>query len=193
MILEKIDEQRLLIALTSEDMSILDLDFKRLSWKNEYSRQIIKQLLLRAESEIGFYVDDSQMMIEAMPQDDGCFVLITLMAKRTLGRKTYKIKENEKKYLFEFKSLDDILDVIDLLYSKKLFDFKNTILEYKDRYYIIVCFKGAIPLNIQSTLTEYGHLLSGDFVSAARMLELGRSLAEDNAIKIIGRSFSKKS
>ena len=193
MILEKIDEQRLLIALTSEDMNTLDLDFKSLTWRNEYSRQIIKQLLLKAESEIGFFVDDSQMMIEAIPQDNGCFVLITLMTKRNLGRKIYKIKENEKTYLFEFKSLDDILNVIDLLYSKKLFDFKNTILECKDKYYIVVCFKGAIPFNIQSGLTEYGHLLSDNFVYAARMLELGKILVKNDAIKIMGRSFSKKS
>ena len=67
MILDKIDEKRLLIALSSEDMDFLDITFNQLDWKNDYSREIIKNLLARAESEIGFSSSNKKLLIEAIP------------------------------------------------------------------------------------------------------------------------------
>lgn len=190
LILEKIDENRLLIALSSEDMDILDLNLNRLNFKDEYSKQIVRQLLLKAKNEIGFYFDDDKIVVEVIPQNDGCFVLITLISKKNLGRKIYKVKEDEKVYLFEFKSVDSLLDVIKLLYNKNLFDFKNTAISCQSKYYFIIYSNGSIPINLQSILTEYGRLLSDDYISAARVIELGRVLAKDNAIKLIGEKLS---
>lgn len=190
LILEKIDENRLLIALSSEDMDILDLNLNRLNFKDEYSKQIVRQLLLKAKNEIGFYFDDDKIVVEVIPQNDGCFVLITLISKKSLGRKIYKVKEDEKVYLFEFKSVDSLLDVIKLLYNKNLFDFKNTAISCQSKYYFIIYSNGSIPINLQSILTEYGRLLSDDYISAARVIELGRVLAKDNAIKLIGEKLS---
>ncbi len=41
MILDKIDENRLLIALSSEDLKFLDVSINRLNWKYEFSSEII--------------------------------------------------------------------------------------------------------------------------------------------------------
>ena len=94
MILDKIDEKRLLIALSSEDMDFLDITFNQLDWKNDYSREIIKNLLAKAESEIGFSSSNKKLLIEAIPQSNGCFVIITLLSNKiNKSRKIYKIKK----------------------------------------------------------------------------------------------------
>ena len=186
LILEKIDEQRLLIALTNEDMNVLDLKFDRLSWRDEYSRQIIKGLLMKAEDEIDFVIDDNEMMIESIPHDNGCFVLITLISGKLEGRKKYKVKEKEKVYLFEFMTVDDLLDAIKLLENKTVFGFKNTLVQFNRKYYLIVYSKGVLSFDIQSILTEFSKFLNNSFVSAARIIELGDVLVQDDAIKVVG-------
>ena len=69
-------------------------------------------------------------------------------------------------------------------------DFKNTAISCQSKYYFIIYSNGSIPINLQSILTEYGRLLSDDYISAARVIELGRVLAKDNAIKLIGEKLS---
>ena len=187
LILEKIDEKRLLIALSSKDMYLLDLTFKQLSWKNAYSRQVIKKILNRAEIEIGFFVNNSQLMIEAIPQNSGCFVLVTLLSKKNLGRKVFKIKEEMKPYLFEFKSLEDLLCAIERLYNRKKGKNKNTVFEYNKSYYILINTNGYIASDLQTILTEYGNLIGRNRVSTSKIIELGTLIAQDNAIEVIGK------
>ncbi|MDQ5984125.1 MAG: Adapter protein MecA [Eubacteriales bacterium SKADARSKE-1] len=187
MILEKIDEKRLLIALSSKDMDLLDLTFKQLSWKNAYSRQVIKKILTRAETEIGFFVDNNQLMIEAIPQNSGCFVLVTLLSKKKLGRKIFKIKEEIKPYLFEFKSSEDLLCAIERLYNNHKIKLKNTVFEYDKTYYILINSKGYISLDLQTIITEYGNLIGKDGVTTSKIVELGNLIAKDDAIDVIGK------
>ena len=187
LILEKIDEQRFLIALTNEDMSVLDLKFDRLNWKDEYSQKIIKRLLSKAEAEINSAIEDNEIMIESIPHDNGCFVLITLVSGKLDGRKIYKVKEKEKLYVFEFMTLDDFLDAIKFLKRKNSIELKNTLVLFDNKYYLIVYSKGVLSFDIQSILTEFSKFLNNSFVLAARIIELGNILVKDNAINIVGR------
>lgn len=187
LILEKIDEQRFLIALTNEDMSVLDIKFDRLNWKDEYSQKIIKRLLSKAEAEINSAIEDNEIMIESIPHDNGCFVLITLVSGKLDGRKIYKVKEKEKLYVFEFITLDDFLDAIKFLQRKNSIELKNTLVLFDNKYYLIVYSKGVLSFDIQSILTEFSKFLNNSFVLAARIIELGNILVKDNAINIVGR------
>lgn len=187
LILEKIDEKRLLIALSNKDMDLLDLTFKQLSWENAYSRQVIKKILSRAETETGFFVNNNKLMIEAIPQNSGCFVLVTLLSKKNLGRKIFKIKEKLKTYLFEFKSSEDLLCAIERLYSKQNIKIKNAVFEYNKTYYILINVRGYISSDFQAIITEYGNLVGKDSIAASKIIELGNLIAQDNAIKAIGK------
>lgn len=192
LILEKIDESRILIALTREDMDILDLTFKQLNRKNEYSKKILRQILLKPELELDFYINDKQISIETIPQKNGCFLLITLTTKKSLGRKIYKIKEKEKTYLFEFKSSEMLLDSIELLYNKRICDLKNTVISCQNKYYIIIYAKGTLPFDLHAILTEFSNFLGDNFILSSRVIELGKILAKDNAIKTIGTRLKNK-
>ena len=189
LILEKIDETRLLIGLTGEDMDLLDLTFSQLNWKDDYSREVIWKLLSRAKKEIGFMTDDKQLMIEAIPQQDGCFVLITLLAKLNKERKIFKIKENKRPYVFLFKSSENLIRAIERLYDNECKFIRSTVLEYNEKYYIIIYVQGSMSTKLQAIVSEYGELVGKDFIVAAQVSEQGKIIAKNNAIEKIGKFF----
>ncbi len=189
MILDKIDEKRLLIALSDEDMDFLDITFNQLHWKNDYSREIIKNLLARAETEIGFDSNNKKLLIEAIPQTNGCFVLVTLLANKSnkVARKTFKIKNKSKPFTFFFRDSDAIFALIERIYDKNFNITNSSIIEIKNSYYLIFQVNGPIPSNLMTIIGEYGELIGKDSIVAARIFEKGNVLIENTAIE----NFSK--
>lgn len=189
MILDKIDEKRLLIALSHEDMDFLDISFKKLDWKNNYSREIIKNILARAESEIGFSSSNKKLLIEAIPQSNGCFVLITLLSnkKNNKSRKIYKIKNQIKPFTFFFKNSDSLLAFIERIYNKKFNFINSSIIEFNNSYYVILYFNGSISSNLLAIISEYGQLVGRNSIVAARVLEKGNVIIKDNAVIKFGK------
>ena len=139
-------------------------------------------------NKLGINFTNKPLIVETIPQKNGCFVVITLVSEKNANRKLYKVKKNEKTYLFEFKSARELLDAIDSLYKKNTYDFKNTAVSVKEKYYLIIYEKGTVPFSLHSNLTEHGAFLGDNFVLSARVMELGKILAKDNAIKIIGKT-----
>jgi len=191
MILEQIDEKRLLIALSHDDMNILDLTFKQLSWKNEYSRQIIKKILLRAENEIGFSVGNNQMMIEAIPQNSGCVVLVTVLPQKKMDRKIFKIKETIRPYLFKFCSIENLFCAIERIFKTKTVTLKSTVFECNKSYFLLIYSNGNLPVYIRSILTEYCDVLSKDDTTVYELIEKGKLIIKNNAIENIGKCLLK--
>lgn len=189
MILDKIDEKRLLIALSHEDMDFLDISFKQLDWKNDYSREIIKNILARAESEIGFSSSNKKLLIEAIPQTNGCFVLITLLSnkKNNKSRKIYKIKNQSKPFTFFFKNSDSLLAFIERIYNKNFNFINSSIIEFNNSYYVILYVNGSISSNLLAIISEYGQLVGRTSIVAARVFEKGNVIIKDNAVKEFGK------
>ena len=189
MILEKIDDTRLLIALSDEDMKSMDLSFKKLNWTDDTSRKVIKKLLYRAKKETGFSTDDNKLMIEAIPQSNGCFVLVTLLAQKShdnLPRKFYKIKRDFKPFIFSFKNSEHLLCAIERIYKLQDKFLKNKIIFFKDQYFLILYLRGFISSRISAILSEYSVLAGKDPVTAAKIDECGELIADD-AINQIGK------
>lgn len=188
MILDKIDEKRLLIALSREDMDFLDLTFNQLHWKNDYSREIIKNLLLKAESEVGFASSDKKLLIEAIPQSSGCFVIVTLLSNEiSKPRKIYKIKDNSKPFTFFFNDVDSLFALIERIYNKSLSFTDSSILELNNSYYMIFYVNGPISSRLLAIISEYGKLVGSDAVFAARVFEKSNVLVKNHAVEEFGK------
>ena len=188
MILDKIDEKRLLIALSNEDMALLDITFKQLDWKNDYSREIIKNLLIRAEHEIGFSIDNSKLLIEAIPQTNGCFVLITLLSnKLKRHRKTYKIKNNTKPFIFHFKDAEDLFCAIERIYESQSYFSDSAVIEASESYYAVFYINNSTSSKIQAIISEYGDLVGKSNLLATRLFEKGNVIFKNHAVEEIGK------
>lgn len=188
MILDKIDEKRLLIALSNEDMNFLDLTFNQLDWKNDYSREIIKNLLARAETEIGFFSSNKKLLIEAIPQSNGCFVLITLLSNKiNKSRKIYKIKSNIKPFTFVFKDFNDVFSLVERIYDQSPFFKNSSFIESNNSFYVIFYVNGSISPNTLAVISEYGDLIGKSSIFAARIFEKGNVIIKNNAIEKFGK------
>ena len=181
MILDKIDEKRLLIALSSEDMDFLDITFNQLDWKNDYSREIIKNLLARAESEIGFSSSNKKLLIEAIPQSNGCFVIITLLSNKI------KKSRNSKPFTFFFKDSDSLFALVERIYNKSSSFVNSSIIELNNSYYIIFYANGSISSNMMAVISEYGELIGKDSIVAARVFEKGNVIVKNRAVEEFGK------
>ncbi len=64
----KINETKLKIEVTLEDLQDYDIKFMELSQGSEKIRELIHTLMLRALDEVDFTVDDKPLLIEAVPR-----------------------------------------------------------------------------------------------------------------------------
>ena len=121
MILELVDESRLLIILSPEDMEDYQLTFDSLDWQNGHSRSVIKEFLRMACRQKGFCPGDSRLLIEAVPDEEGCVLLVTMLPEEKAKRKVYRIKENQPSltpFLFRFDQAENLLAAVDRVYHQ---------------------------------------------------------------------------
>ena len=72
--IEKLTENKIRIVLNIEDLKTNNIDFDSLLNNTPETQSLILSILNQAEKEVGFYVQDSKILIEAIASFDGNFV-----------------------------------------------------------------------------------------------------------------------
>ena len=95
--MEKTDTGFLKILLTGDDLAKFSLSFDTHDYRDSHTKDVLRRLIHDASSEVGF-VPGEHMLIEALPVDDGCLLLVTpgkptrrLRLKRAGGPFVYHI------------------------------------------------------------------------------------------------------
>lgn len=188
MIIELIDETRLLISLDEEDMLTFDLTFERFFWKDRHSKEVITELLRLAKEKTGFSAEGHKLMIEAIPQGDGCMILFTLLPKSGEGtRKKYRIKNKGELFVYVFDSADNMLSAVKRLFSIKNGLYDSQLLQYRDKYYLVIYTNKGLPPPVGILLSEYANLKGKEKSTLARILEYGSTIVDRNAVEKIGK------
>lgn len=106
-------ENRITIELSARDMDALNITYEQMDYSNIETRRVVWTLLDRAGHELHRDIDPSgRMLIEALPSGKGgCVLKFTLCPENAVG--TTSITKGEKPTVYEFSSLDDILDAAD--------------------------------------------------------------------------------
>lgn len=189
MIIERVDETRLMIVLAREDMIEYDLSFSTLDWRDFHSRKVIKQLLALAREKTGFITQGKRMMIEAAPGGDGCLILVTLLhSGRSKGRNVYKIKQSCGVLVYEFSTAEDLMCAMERLYRLRRYPESASLLLQGEKYRLVLSVRGGLPPPAEALLSEYGKLIGKTRAAAAAALEHGQLLSQGNLIHEIGRS-----
>ena len=184
MILELVDESRLLIILSPEDMEDYQLTFDSLDWQNGHSRSVIKEFLRMACRQKGFCPGDSRLLIEAVPDEEGCVLLVTMLPEEKAKRKVYRIKENQPSltpFLFRFDQAENLLAAA---CSSRLYLLNRA-------YYLIMYGGKRLPCPVEILLTEYGSYVGKGQQAAAQVLEHGKLLAGEDAITTVGLQLAR--
>ncbi|MBQ0146769.1 MAG: adaptor protein MecA [Lachnospiraceae bacterium] len=76
--IEKVNDRQIKCTLTSDDLSVRNLNVRELAYGTEKVRNLFSEMMERAFSEVGFDSEGIPLMIEAIPcRDEGIILLIT--------------------------------------------------------------------------------------------------------------------
>lgn len=193
MIIDKIDETRLLISLAYEDMQSFNLRFDQFLWSDSKSRNIIKDLLQKAKEQTGFCANNKRMMIEVLPKSGGCIILFTLLfdkAKKVNHR--YRIKRKCKCFIYEFETSEYLIRALERIFNLKPNLVDSKIILYNKLYYLILYSDNALTIPLNLILSEYGYYISSNEIYMWDIFKYGTTISSTNAIYDIGNYFNNK-
>ena len=93
MIIEQIDSSKVLISLCNNDMEDYQLEFGTMDFENPHSKKILMRLLGIVCNKTGLSTKNKQLLLETLPLDSGCLILVTFMDTKPKINK-YRIKNH---------------------------------------------------------------------------------------------------
>lgn len=74
--IEKVNERQIRCTLTREDLAQRELQISELAYGSEKAKNLFRDMMEQASCEFGFEAEDIPLMIEAIPMNSECVVLI---------------------------------------------------------------------------------------------------------------------
>ena len=164
--LELVNENKLKITLTNEDMEALEITFEDMDYDGDANtRRVLWGILSEAKKQTGFDVTDSGVKFVVHPsKNNGCYILVTKKEQYPAYAKSYKklytgIKK--KRLLYMFECSDNLLDACRQLMLVG-YTGKSDIFADDDKYYLYIEDNREYCLGM---ISEYGFLVNNPFFS----------------------------
>lgn len=210
---EKLNENKIRITLTVQDLAEKEIDFNVFMSNSEKTQDILLDMLEEAKKETGFDPEDNNLKIEALVMADSNFIFTitklpydnkakNLKNKFTAKRKSISPTSSQAIYVFNcFDDFDDFLvflgSDISANFAKSL--AKSVILyEYKGKYYLLmnnINSKLIEEIKFYACITEFAKYVPNSNVFTSKLKEYGNVIMKNNALEIGIKHFaiSKKS
>lgn len=185
MIIEQIDNSKVLIVLGSTDMRDFSLEYRTLSFSDPHSRMILTRLLTLACVKTGMDTEDKKLIVEALPHSEGCLILLTLAPKGR--RRTYRIKKPDKNLCCVFRDSEALISAGVALKGKNLLP-QNSVYLYRGKYCLVIDNR-PVSLGALCLLEEFSTPFVCTKTAIARIKENGKKLSAGNGIQTIGNYF----
>lgn len=164
--IEKINENKVKITLTIEELKQRKINIQEIEKDAELARDLFLDLIEESNIHHDFVIEDSQLYIEASSDNNNLFIVTitkvdnipeissysslekkfskktnskNLLSKETSNSRQSKEKFNYKvdSHIYTFESLDNILDMCLALKQEKLFLGKNSLYKDNNKYFLI--------------------------------------------------------
>ena len=174
------NKAKIIVELSRDDMAELDITYESMDYSNIETRRVIWTLLDKAKHALGRDIDPSgKLTIETIPlEKGGCVIFFTVNDTQ----KTVSAKTADKTEVFEFDSIDHVIDLFSSLkdntpvgdlYADNKGRFRlimptdeRFITQIKFKEYSHPCREGKLAAEITK---EHWHLKSSNFgISAKR-------------------------
>ena len=133
--IEKLTDNKIRIILNTDELTAQNIDIKSLVSNTDVAQNLFKNILKRAEKEVGFVVADSKLLIEAFVSSEGFFVITFTKFKPDLknsNKNTAKLKVKKKtpyssnqNVVFMFNNFDEFCNFCTYCNNSKLADLKD--------------------------------------------------------------------
>lgn len=74
--IERINDNQIRCTLTSFDLSVRNLNLRELAYGSEKARNLFREMIQKASSEVGFEAEDIPLMVEAIPLSNESVMLV---------------------------------------------------------------------------------------------------------------------
>ncbi len=167
------------ILLTEEDLRAFGLTFEGLDYDNERTRSALHRLLDEARQRTGFDSSGS-LIIEALPVDGGCLLLLT----PTGGKRHLRLRQTVGPYVYELDDADAILQLAQSVGETdgaSLF-FGSSLYQFGRGYRLILYPAAPLSRRMGHLLHEFARSAGEGDAAAAYTAEHGRSIAVGDAL-----------
>ena len=168
------------ILLTEEDLRDFHLTFEDLDYNNDSTRSALQQLLETARRETGFDASGN-LIIEALPADGGCLLLLTPAG----GKRHVRMKRVVGPYIFELDDVDTVLHLAKSVGGNTPPMFGSSLYRFNKRYRLVLSPGAPLSREMGNLLCEFAHPAGEGDAAAAYTAEHGESIAVGDALNRI--------
>ena len=207
---EKLNENKIRITLSNQDLIEKHIDFNSFMSNSVEAQGLFLDMLEEAEERVGFITKDHKIKIEALAMADGDFILtITRFGKKeekdlTPNPKTKKVTAkrksatmNSENLVYSFNSFEDFGLFSSFVSKLKNFSTisKSTILyTYNNKYYLLfskINLEHPYIKKFYTLITEFGTYVNNSDLFSCKLYERGTIIIKNNAIKHYLKYFEK--
>ena len=200
---EKLSEYKLRVTVSNGDLLACNNgDLDNFMSDPSKARESFLEILDKAEDEVGFYIDDSRIRIDAkcMFNGDFIFTITKLIPKKKHIKKVKPLKvpiTKDNTLVYSFIDIEHFFNFCNFLKKQKinkLREFCKSVNLYKyNSQYVLIC-SDINPTYryigmLYSGITEFGNFLSSQESVATMIKERGKLLIGHNAIYISQKNF----
>lgn len=192
---EKIRENKIKVTLSLDELKLWGVSADALRSNSPAAQDMFWNLMRRAEKETGFVVDNSRLVVEALPvKDDGVILFVTRSENAAEETKSQpsppKNRRNRcsvkngglENAIFIVTEFDDFEKVIGLAHALSDCSF-GTLYLYGGKYYL------SSPTSSFAACSEYGRVLENGVLADSILSEHGQIICADFALRIMRDNF----
>lgn len=195
--IEKINDNKIKVTLSTTELKERNLDFQSLRYNTPEAQTLFWDMMKQAENEHGFKTTNCQLFIEAASINDGQFIVtVTKLQNKTLPpvpqkkklpMPDLKVKKKQpiknENYVYKF---DDFEQLCNLLASKAIpSDIPSTLYEYKNSFFIV----SNPPKQVHLIISEFGEIIKDSIAIEGILQEHGKKIISKNAFNILSETF----
>ena len=145
--IEKINENKVKITLTIDELSQRHITIKDIEQDSNRAQDLFLDLLEETELNEDFIIDDSQLFVEASSDNENLFVVtitkidyipeLSKYAPKRKRKANSRIEYTVASSIYKFENLDKISDLCSKLALEKAFIGTNSLYKYEGSYFIV--------------------------------------------------------
>lgn len=198
---EKLNENKIRITLTIQDLAEKEIDFHVFMSNSAEAQDVLLDMLEQAKKETGFDPEDYNLKVEALVMADTNFIFTitklppeekSKISKRKFTVKRKNIVPSSTQAVYCFNSFDDFNDFLVFLSKNTLFNYKKlaksiTLYEYKEKYYLLmnnINTEFIDKIKFYTCITEFAKCVTNSKVFASKLKECGTLIMKNKALEI---------
>lgn len=202
--IEKVNENVLKVIITLSDLEERNIDLSSLNYNSPAAQELFWDMMEKAEEEYGFASNDSQLIFEAMPENEEGFV-VTITKIEAEGefesiqkyiKSKYKnsdLKQKKRKSkicstlkIYCFNSIDDLCKLSKRI--SNIYKGESTVYKCKDSYYLLLTGSSSSS-QLETVMCEYSVQIGNVGFFEGYLNEYGEKIILENAIETLNCYF----